>query len=248
MRVRILPALEDSPRGPQYQSAYLVGTDLAIDAGCAALCDHRVQHIFLTHSHSDHVAALPVYLEHVSSALGAPVTVYGSEATIDALSTHIFNDAIWPDITSLPSAERPYARFVVLEPEVPVQLEAVRVVPVPVDHVVPTFGYLVSDGRASVAFGADSGPTERLWKLAAADPKLRAVFLEASFPDSEHALARVSKHLTPALVAGEVQKLPAATRIVAVHLKPRYRAEIERQLAELGLEQLEIGQTGEYLF
>ena len=54
-----------------------------------------------------------------------------------------------------------------LKPEEEVVVGDLHITPVPVDHAVPTFGYIVTDGKSTVVFGADSGPTERIWQLAA---------------------------------------------------------------------------------
>ena len=49
---------------------------------------------------------------------------------------------------------------------IPVRVNGLSVTPVAVDHIVPTYGYIVTDGRINSVFGADSGPTERIWQLA----------------------------------------------------------------------------------
>ena len=94
-----------------------------------------------------------------------------------------------------------------------------RVTPVEVSHVVPTLGFLIEDGDSAVVIASDTGPTEALWRLANQTPHLKAVFLEAAFPDAMSALAQIAKHLTPALFGAEVRKLARPVPVVAVHLK-----------------------------
>ena len=91
-------------------------------------------------------------------------------------------------------------------------------------------------------FGADSGPTERIWKIAHQTPNLRAVFLEACFPNSLADLAKASLHLTVGMFAGEVAKIPTGVKIIAIHIKVRYRDHVIRELKALGLPNLEIGE------
>jgi ribonuclease BN (tRNA processing enzyme) len=67
------------------------------------------------------------------------------------------------------------------------------------------------------------------------------VFLEACFPNSLTRLAEASLHLTPEMFAGEVAKMPAGIRVIAVHIKVRYRDEVIRELRALNLPSLEIG-------
>jgi ribonuclease BN (tRNA processing enzyme) len=161
----------------------------------------------------------------------------------------VFNDEVWPDFVALSERIPPFLRLQTLRAEDSVEAEGLTITPVPVHHVVPTFGFIVRGDHGSVIFAGDSGPTTRLWELAAGVPDLRAVFLEASFPNRMRPLAEASLHLTSTMVGQEAEKLPAGVRIIAVHLKVAYRAEIERELEALRLPDLEVGECDkEYLF
>jgi ribonuclease BN (tRNA processing enzyme) len=143
----------------------------------------------------------------------------------------------------------PFLRLQTVQPEAAFELEGLTVTPVLVNHSVPTFAYIVQQGGTAVVFAADSGPTTRLWEVAQEVPGLRAVFLEASFPNRMKAVADASLHLTPESFGREAAKLPPGIRIIAVHLKVRYREEIIRELQELKLPSLEIGECErEYTF
>jgi hypothetical protein len=62
-------------------------------------------------------------------------------------------------------------------------------------------------------------------------------------------LADESLHLTPKIFGAEVAKMPPGIKIIAVHLKVRYRADVIRELNALGLPDLEIGECEkEYVF
>ncbi len=80
-----------------------------------------------------------------------------------------------------------------------------------------------------------------LWKRANATPNLKAVFLEASFPEALADLAHKSMHLTPAQFAREVRKLNSNPAVIAVHLKSRFSSEVIRELQALNIPNLEIG-------
>lgn len=248
MKVRILSPFELS--GPQLLSSYLVNDALAIDAGCLGLFAEppRVHHVFLTHAHADHVLSLPLFLRGYPPDGDQRVRVYGSAPVLDALRTDLFNGRLWPGYP-LRSDRDGVARLEPLDPEKPVRVAGLTVTPVPVDHVVPTFGFLVDDGESVVVFGADSGPTSRLWELARASGRCRAVFLEATFPNDLLGLAQKTGHLTPDLVREEVGKMPAGVAVIAVHLDARHRDRIERELAALGLTGLSVGSPAhEYRF
>ena len=253
MKVRILGCEPQSPAGRQYVSSYLINDRVAIDAGCLGFNGTPQEqaatgHVFLSHSHVDHCASLPVFLENCYGLTPQCPVVYGSAQTLDSLQKHLFNDVLWPDF--IKSAHmRPFLRLQLLEAEKPVQAEQLCITPVAVNHVVPTFAYLVSDGQATVVFAADSGPTERLWDLTHQLPSLRGVFLEASFPNSMRSLAQASLHLTPEMLATEMAKLPLATRVIVVHLKTRYRETMVQELTGLGIPKLEIGECEtDYIF
>jgi ribonuclease BN (tRNA processing enzyme) len=235
-------------------SSYLINDSVAVDAGCLGFWrtpqeQEAVKHVFLTHSHTDHVASLPIFVENAWTPAGDCPTIYGSSETLEDMQKHIFNDRVWPDFIALSRTMPPFLQTVQLQPEVPVRAGELTVIPVPVNHLVPTFGFVVSDREGAVIIGGDSGPTERLWEIARETPGLRAVFMEACFPNSMSRLAEVSLHLTPQMVAGEAAKLPSATRIIAVHIKVRYRDQVVHELADLQLPGLEVGECEkEYFF
>ena len=137
--------------------------------------------------------------------------------------------------------EVPFLRLSVLQAYQPVTIEGLRFTPIPVDHVVPTFGYIVESADSAVVVSSDTCPTTAIWERANATPNLKAVFLEASFPESMAALAATSKHLTPRGLADEVRKLNSSPRVIAVHLKSRYYSVLVSELKALKIPNLEIG-------
>jgi len=247
MKIRPLGSSVPDPARRQYVSSYLVNGNVGIDVGCTGLYgspqeQEAIEHIFLTHSHTDHTASLPVFVENAWTPTSRCPTIHGSQETLHAMQKHIFNEVMWPDFIALSRDAPPFLRMSPLEPEAPIEVCGLRVTPVPVNHVVPTFAYVVNDGHSSVIFGGDSGPTQRIWEVAHNTPNLRAVFLEACFPNHLAGLARASLHLTPEMFAGEVAKMPRGVRVIAVHIKVRYREQVIRELEELKLPNMEIGE------
>ena len=247
MKIRIIGSAASKPAVRQYLSSYVINDCVAIDAGCLGMYGSpqdqaAVDHVFLTHSHTDHCASLPIFLENRYGLAPQCPVIYGSAHTLDSLQRHAFNDVIWPDFIKLSAQTRPFLRLQAIEAEKPVEAAGLRVIPVAVDHAVPTLAYVASDGRSTVIFAADSGPTDRLWELARQLPSLSGVLLEASFPNSMQGLADVSLHLTPQTFAAEVAKLPPSTRVIAVHIKVAYREKVVQELSALGIPTLEIGE------
>ena len=76
-------------------TSFLIDRDVLIDAGTGVgdltLEEMRqIDHVFLTHSHLDHVAALPLMVDAIAAKRSAPIQVHALQQTIDALKTHIF--------------------------------------------------------------------------------------------------------------------------------------------------------------
>ena len=247
MKVTLLGSSPEDTAKRQYVTSYLINGSVAIDAGCLGFHgtpqqQERVQYVFLTHSHADHVASLPVFVENAWTPAERCPVVYGNSETLEAVQKHIFNDVIWPDFVAFSENMPPFLRLCPITDEVAVHANGLTITPVRVNHLVPTVGYVVSDGQAAVIFGADSGPTERLWEIAHQTPGLRAVFLEACFPNFLKQLAQDSLHLTPEMFCGEVAKMPVGVKVIAVHIKVRYREQVIHELKALGLPNLEIGE------
>ncbi len=97
-------------------TSMLLDQDVLIDAGTgvgdlsvAELC--LIDHVFVTHSHLDHVACIPLMVDSVGCMRDKPLTVHATEATLEILKQHIFNWKIWPDFSQIPDARQPYMRY-----------------------------------------------------------------------------------------------------------------------------------------
>ena len=249
MKVQLLDSSFQSSHTWHYASCYLINGTVAIDAGPLGLWgspqqQSAVRHIFLSHTHIDHIATLPIFLENAWDPATEAVILHGSSATLQALRSHILNDIVWPDFVRIGMPERPFLRLQEVRSEEVVELEGLRVLPVEVIHIVPTLGFIVTDGRSTVIFGADSGPSQRIWELARQTPEPRSVFLEAAFPNSMSGLAERTGHMTPQMFGAEVLKMPPMQNVIAVHMKARFRETILQELNTLGISGLAIVEGG----
>lgn len=204
----------------------------------------RIQHIFITHSHMDHIASLPIFLDTVFEAGDRCVTVHAGAATLESLRRDVFNDRVWPDLIGMSEKGNAFVKLETLEPGRPVEAAGLRLTPVAVDHVVPTLGFLVESAGATVAIPSDTGPTDFFWREAGAAPNLKAVFLEASFPNALSELAVLSKHMTPAMFSAQACKLPRQVPFLAVHIKPRFYDQVVAELHALDMPELRVGRPG----
>jgi ribonuclease BN (tRNA processing enzyme) len=215
----------------------LINGRIALDAGSLtqALSIERqvsVHSILLSHSHIDHTNCLPFFIENVYGKADRAIDLHASAATIYAIRKYLFNNDTWPDFTRLPNHLLPAIRFLELEKEQPLVIEGVSFTPVAVDHLVPTFGFLIEQDGAAVLWSSDTGPTTRLWEVANATPNLKALCIETSFDNSLQDVADVSLHLTPRTLQLELRKLHRRVPVLLHHLKPpcipRIQAEVER--------------------
>ncbi len=249
MRVILVPSSSGGDDQVQFLTSVVINDTVAIDAGCLALYrsqqeQARVRHIFLSHSHLDHVATLPMFVNNTVTGKDDAVTILASPAVLDCLRRDVFNDRVWPDFFRLSGEGRTYLCAQPIEAGVTVLVNELHVTPVEVNHVVPTFGFLVEDQTSAVLFSSDTGPTQALWELANRTPNLKAVFLEVTFPNRRAWLASLSRHLTPEQLGTEVRKLKKSVPVFAVHISPGDRDEIIAELAELGLDNVQVGRFG----
>jgi ribonuclease BN (tRNA processing enzyme) len=248
MKVMLIPSAS-GPAPLQYLTTVLVNDAVAIDAGSLGLYgtpadQARVRHVFLTHAHMDHVASLPIFLENVSDDSAHCPTVYAPEAVLDVVRRDILNDRLFPDFVRLSRDGPPLVRLEPLTPGTPVRVAGLTITAAEVNHVVPTVGYLVDDGVSAFAFVTDTAPTDAVWALANGCPRLTAVFVEVTFPEDQGWLAGVAKHLTPRLFAGEVHKLRPGVPVYAIHVKARFREQVVREVAALGLPDVRVLEPG----
>lgn len=246
MKVQILGSSIGGDVSQQYTISYVVNDCVAIDAGCLGYAwpldvQRNVKNVFISHCHTDHTASLPLYVENVFEPGPNRPTIYGGQHVIDTLKSDIFNDRIWPDFLALGTEESPFMELKTLEDREPVRVGDLTIRPIPVDHVVPANGFLVEEPGCAVLFGCDSGPTDEIWEIANKTENLKAVYLEASFPNDMKWLADASKHLTPEMFLTEYQKLDSDPAVVAVHIKAAFRDAVIRELRELRLDQMIIG-------
>lgn len=235
MRIRILGCSGGIGAGRR-TTALFVDDDILIDAGTGvgeleveALA--RIDHVFFTHSHLDHVAALPFLLDTVGAMRRDPITVHAQEATLAALRGHIFNNVIWPDFARIPTPGKPFMKYATLAVGAEARLGKRRIRSVSVNHVVPAVGYLVHGPSGSLAFSGDTTVNDSFWQALNACDDLKHVIVETSFLDAQAELSRLSKHLCPSMLADELRKLKPGPSVHITHLQPGLEDDIMAEIA-----------------
>jgi cAMP phosphodiesterase len=249
LKVRVLGTYGSEGPG-QRPSAFLVDDRVLVDAGTVggALSvpeQIKIQHALISHAHLDHTAGLAFLTDTLAMvAADRRVTACSIAPVVDALRTHAFNDALWPDFTNIPSAAQPVLGFRTLPQEAESRVGELWVTPVPVEHTVATTGFIIHDGETGFVFSGDTGPTQRIWKVAREMRGLRALIVETAFPNRLTSLAQASGHLTPEMLQREIEKMPVDLPIWIYHIKPQLYQETAEELAKIDPTRIHILEQG----
>ena len=184
------------------------------------MCSSDLRHIFITHSHLDHIATIPLLVDTLFSDIQQPVIVHALKETIDALKVHVFNWTIWPDFTALPDKESPVLKLEEMKSGEVIELEGRSVEMVEVNHIVPAVAYVVKTHDAVFAYSGDTTTNDTLWQVLNRYPRLDFMVIEAGFANHDIELAHLARHYCPSLLAEDLKKLNHKPRIGISHLKP----------------------------
>lgn len=239
MEIKVLGCSGGIGGATRRTTAFLVDADILIDCGTGvgdlsfdALV--RLDHVFLTHAHLDHIALLPMLVDSVMGERDRPLRVYGLPATLHALQQHIFNGAIWPDFTRLPTAEAPAMQLVPVAHGQVLNLDGRLIQVLPARHSVPAAGYYLQTNEVGFAFTGDTCASEELAAALNALPHLRYLVVETAFPEAMRARAEASSHLHPAALGVFLSALRGTPSVHVTHLKPNCEDAARAEIAALG--------------
>ncbi|HRK79062.1 MAG TPA: 3',5'-cyclic-nucleotide phosphodiesterase [Thiobacillus sp.] len=235
----------------RHTTSLLVDDDVLIDAGSGlTTLDFeqllKIDHVFLTHAHLDHVLGLPLLLDSVGDLRGAPLVVHALPDVLEVLSTHLFNWQLWPDFRKIPSEKAPWLRFSPLDFGAALTLKGRTFRPLPANHVVPACSLHLATAAGSLVFSGDTTHSDAFVAALNAIPDLRHLIIETSFENALAEVAKVSKHHWPDSLAAELQLLSVRPEVWITHLKPGNESAIMNELRaaapDWGLEALLQGQ------
>jgi cAMP phosphodiesterase len=251
MLVRLLPSHGREPLRLQPFTTFLIDGKVALDGGSVGIGltpeeQLRVGHVLVSHTHADHTASLPIFVAEVYPFLERPIVIHGTAAVVRSLKRDVFNERIWPDFhrIALERASGSAIRYHACRFGRPFVADGLKCTAVPVNHTVDTSGFLIEDGSSAVLFSSDTTATDELWRVANRSRKLRAIYVDVSYPTRMEALARRSRHFTPATLLEDLKKLKRDVPIRAVHLKPALRDEVATEIESLGDARLSVAAIG----
>jgi ribonuclease BN (tRNA processing enzyme) len=217
-------------------TSFLIDRDILIDAGTGVgdltLDEMRsVDHVFLTHSHLDHVAALPLMVDAVAAQRDKPLQIHALAGTIAALKAHIFNDVIWPDFSRIPTPQAPFISFHEIQVGQTLQINRKLLEVLPAVHTVPAVGYAITAGTGCWVFSGDTERNPAFWERVN-QLNVAMLVIETAFSNREKDLAKLSLHLSPMVLAQELDCIAKTQNypIYITHTKP---AETDLIMAEI---------------
>ena len=207
----------------------------------------KLQHVFITHSHLDHIALLPMLLDTAYDRLvNKPLTLHCKQETYDVLAKHIFNWEVWPNFFELPTAETPVIIYESMQSGDCIEFGDKIVKMVDANHVVPAAAYIINNGTGSIAFSGDTFTNDTFWHALNEEPRMDMVIVECGFTNEEENIGRDAKHYYPNALAEDLKKLNHRPDLYITHLQPGREEKIMQQLnsaiTEFKFHQLSSGQ------
>ena len=231
----------------------LVDDDVLIDSGSGVgdlTLDEmaQIRHVFLTHSHLDHVAFLPLLVDSIFERIEQPIVIHGLPATIQALREHIFNWAIWPDFAKLPVVNKPVMAYQEHHAGDVCEVDGRKLELIPMNHIVPTVGYRVESAKGkSFAFTGDTSTNDSFWQAINRHKSLDLLLLEVAFSNAYEALSNSARHYCSKTMVDDLVKLKLDPQIYLTHHKPEEGdtiiEEIKRLLPQRVIKQLKNNQS-----
>jgi len=232
-------------------SGFLVDRFTVIDAGTLSTSLNlneltQIRHVLLSHIHFDHIKGLPFLADTVFGKIPAPIEIHSLDEILAGLHRHLLNDTVWPDFTKIPNARQPTFRLSELQEDIVQTVGGLQVIPVRVNHIVPTVGFILQDSSGGVLYSGDTHETKRIWEVAAKTTHLKAVIIETSFPNDLHQLAVKSGHLTPRLLAQEFAKIGKPDiPLYVYHMKPQYVEQLTAEIKALKIPNVRLLKDGQ---
>ncbi len=261
MRIKVLGCYGGQLLG-FHLTSFLVNGSILLDAGSPTagldLEDQfSIRHVFLSHTHLDHIKDIAFLADNrLLKRLGGArenrqIVIHSLKENLGILHEHFLNNKLWPDFTKIPCTDDPILAFEEIRPEEPVKADGMAITAIPVNHPVPCTGFLLDGDGQQFIYTADTGYTDRIWEVANAQPNLKGIIMDCSFPNTYEHLAGLSGHLTPNGMSRELAKFNKLGNVPVYlyHMKPETLDVLMAEVESLYLPHLRmLTQVDELLF
>jgi len=248
MKIRVLGSSGSQLPGLNLTS-FLLDKTVLIDTGSAASMldfeeQKRIELVLLSHIHIDHSMGLLLMADNLVGQTRKPIRILSIPEVLDGLRGHLFNNQVWPDFTSIPSAKSAVFGLQALRECKPARAGKYTVTAVKVSHSVPATGFIIGDGKSSLLYTGDTRATDRIWQQARKTRNIKGVIIETSFPNQLQGLADVSGHLTPRSLLAEIKKSGLKVPFYVYHMKALCLAQVQKEIAALKNPQIRFATEG----
>ncbi|MBI3753560.1 MAG: 3',5'-cyclic-nucleotide phosphodiesterase [Deltaproteobacteria bacterium] len=252
MRIQVLGCY--GAEMPGYKtSGFLINDDTLLDAGTVVSVLNveeqlKINNIIISHTHLDHIKDIQFLADNVIGKRNGHINLIGTHGVLDILRANVLNNIIWPDFTTIPSVNGPILKLLPVKGKEELCLGDVTVKPIRVNHIVDATGYIIKDNDGAIVYTGDTSHTDWIWDAALKEDNLKAIFIEASFPNSMADLAAISGHLTVQGMAEELKKAgDKKVPVYVFHMKPQYLDIIEKEIALLDNKRIKVLKQGDVI-
>ena len=234
MNIKVLGAHNCESQSTKLTSL-LIDDTIVVDTGgltssLSFPAQRKIKAILLTHQHYDHIKDVPTIAFNFAM-VWATLNIYSTLPVYEAL-TLLLGNKLYPNFLEFPQ-ENPIINFSAVEPYKTEQIEGYSILPLPVNHSVPTVGYQITSPDGKVVFyTGDTGPgLADCWERIS--PQL--LITEVSAPNMFEELYKNRGHLTPNLLKQELASFRELKnylpQVVLVHINPGLEEETEAEIA-----------------
>jgi cAMP phosphodiesterase len=197
-----------------------------------------IEHIFLTHSHLDHIIDIPFLADLFVTRQAISLKIYALRETLEDLRQFIFNHRIWPNFEEINLIGHTDKTIELIEINLDQKytIDDVTLTPFKTNHTDGSCGYIIEKNGSGILFTADTYKCPKIWELLDQNPHIHTLVTEVSFPSSFDKLASDSKHLTPILLENELKQSKRNDfTVYAMHLKTLFAPTIIHELNTMRL-------------
>ncbi|BAF72803.1 MBL fold metallo-hydrolase [Sulfurovum sp. NBC37-1] len=222
-------------------TSFLIEKNIVIDAGniIKSMGEEccKIEHVFITHTHFDHIVDLPFIIDSYFNCRTKPLKVYALKENLDTLKQYLFNWNISPNFANIKHINNEFSlKFIPIEYGQTITVDNIKMTAVKANHTVPTCGFKVEKEDRAFLFSGDTYLNDELIALLNNDKNISSLLIDISLPSTEEDLAHMTKHLTPKLLEQMFSSLERDdVSIYTYHQKPRHTQQIDNELSELDL-------------
>jgi cAMP phosphodiesterase len=226
--------------GRKGTSSVLLNKYNVIDAGNIfkklANESYKLENIWLTHAHLDHIVDIPFLLDKDVEKREKSLNIIALEETIETLKDCMFNDKIWPDFSKIDllNGQGKMLTYTTIEIDKLYSFGNNETMePFTTYHTNGSCGFIYTKNQKSILVTSDINQMEGVIHLLNQRKNINHIVIECSFPSNMKELANLSQHLTPSLLFKALKELKRDDITVYIsHTKASYEKKINDEISQ----------------